>query len=159
MSSWSVLSRWFARGSTWSLNASSPIDITTPPPIAGATSRHGLTPLAFSAVTSFSAARRLKAYSTATSTDIGSVSATVKGMDNRKNSPITDQGSPLPTNSPNWREMKLSSISDVSAASANVNGPTCSLRTYLVRIVTSEVGVRVAGGRSVGARCRRVRRG
>ena len=138
MSSCSVFRRWFARGSTWSLKASSATDHTRPPTIAGATSRKGLTPLALSAVTSFSPARRLNAYSTATSTDIGTVSATVNGMESRKNSPITDQGSPLPTSSPNWREMNLSSMSDVSAVSANVSGPTCSLRTYLLRIFTSE---------------------
>ena len=108
--------------------------MTTPPISAGDTSRHGLTPLALSAVTSFSAASRLKAYSTATSTDIGTVSATVNGIDSRKNSPITDHGRPLPTNSPNCREMKLSSMSDVSAVSENSSGPRCSLRTYLVMI-------------------------
>jgi hypothetical protein len=61
MSSCSTLRRWFARGSTWSLNASSPIDQTSPPTIAGVTIRQGLTPLALSAVTSFSAASRLNA--------------------------------------------------------------------------------------------------
>jgi hypothetical protein len=89
-----------------------------------------------SAVTSFSAARRLNAYSTATSTDIGSVSA------------ITEGGSPFPTSSPNCREMKFRIIREVSAASANVNGPTCSLRMYLLRIFTKRSEVRPARGTS-----------
>ena len=101
----------------------------TPPTNAGITRRHGLTPFAFIAVTSFSEASRLNAYNTATSTDIGTVSASVKGMDNRKNCPMADHGSPLPTSSPNCREMKFSSMSDVSAMSANMNGPTCSRTT------------------------------
>ena len=105
------------------------MDMNTPPMIAGVTSRHGLTPLAFSAVTSFSDASRVYAYRTATRTDIGTVSATVKGMDSMKNCPMTFHGSPLPTSSPICREMKLSSMSDVSATSANANGPACSLTT------------------------------
>ncbi len=59
-----------------------------------------LTPLALSAVISFSEARRENAYSTATSTAIGSVMATVKGIESRKNSRITRQSSPLPTRFP-----------------------------------------------------------
>src|SRR5258706_8425428 len=105
------------------------MDTTSPHASAGYTNVHGLTPLGFSTVISFSEARRLNAYSTATNTDIGIVSATVNGIESRKNWPITDHGSPLPTNCPNCREMKLSSSRDVSAVNANVKGPACSLRT------------------------------
>ena len=60
------------------------------------------TPLALSAVISFSAARRLNAYSVRRpGSAIGSVMATVNGIDSMKNSPMTDQPSPLPTRSPN----------------------------------------------------------
>ena len=103
--------------------------MTTPKPMAGVTRCNGLTPLAFMAVISFSDARRLYAYSTATNTDMGTVSATVKGMESMKNSPMTGHGNPFPTSSPNCREMKLSNRSDVSAVNANINGPTCSLST------------------------------
>ena len=88
-----------------------------------------LTPLAFSAVISFSAASRLNAYSVATSTAIGSVSATVSGTDSTKNSAITSVGKPLPTSSPKCFPMYCSSRSEVSAVRANVSGPKCSFRT------------------------------
>ena len=65
---------------------------------------------------------------------MGTVSAMVNGMDRRKKCPITPAGSPLPTNSPNWREMKLSNMRDVNAISANAKGPACSLTTYLLMI-------------------------
>jgi hypothetical protein len=86
-------------------------------------------PPALSAVISFSDAMRLNANRTATSTDIGSVIATVKGIDSSMNSVITCHDSPRPTRSPNFRAMYCSSRSDVSADRANTNGPMCSFRT------------------------------
>ena len=52
------------------------------------------TPPALSAVISFSDARRLNAYSTATRTAIGSVIASVNGIESRKNSVIDLPGKP-----------------------------------------------------------------
>ncbi len=62
--------------------------------------RRSETPLAFIAVISFSAASRLKAYSTATSTAMGNVMANVNGTDSPTNSPITLHGNPFPTRLP-----------------------------------------------------------
>ena len=59
-------------------------------------------PLARMAVISLSAARWLKAYSTARSTAIGSVMATMNGMLSPNTSAITVQGRPLPTSAPNF---------------------------------------------------------
>ncbi len=55
------------------------------------------------AVISLSPASRLNAYSTATSTAIGSVIARMNGMDRAKTSMIVYQGRPLPTRSPKRR--------------------------------------------------------
>ena len=71
------------------------------PNSTGTSTRVMPTPLALSAVISFSAASRLNAYSVDTSTAIGSVMATVNGTESMKNSPMTPQPSPLPTRSPN----------------------------------------------------------
>ena len=49
---------------------------------------------------------------------------------------ITCHDSPRPTRSPNRRAMYWSSNRDVSADSANTNGPMCSLRTYRLIIFT-----------------------
>ena len=109
--------------------------------IAGRISERAETPPALSAVISFSDARRLNAYSTATSTDIGSVIASVNGIDSRKNSVIICHESPRPTRSPNRRAMYWSSRSDVSADRANTNGPICSFRTYRLIIFTRQSGL------------------
>src|SRR5215207_5210320 len=74
------------------------------------------------AVISLSAARWLKAYSTARSTAIGRVMATMKGMLRAKTSAITVQGRPLPTSDPNFFAIWLNSIRLVSALSANRKG-------------------------------------
>jgi hypothetical protein len=86
-------------------------------------------PPALSAVISFSDAIRLNACSTATSTAMGSVMATVNGIESSMNSVMTCHDSPRPTKSPNLRAMYCSSSKDVSADKANMNGPTCSLMT------------------------------
>src|SRR5829696_1691568 len=103
---------------------------------AGFISDRADTPPAFSAVTSFSAASRENAYRTATSIAIGSVMATVKGIERRKNSPMVPQDRPRPTRSPNFLAMYCSSKRDVSADRANTNGPMCSFKTYLLIIFT-----------------------
>src|ERR1041385_2924483 len=74
MASWSVASSWFALDSTWSLNQSMKSERNTDAMSTGRISRRVDTPLALSAVISFSDDSRLNAYRTATSTDIGSVS-------------------------------------------------------------------------------------
>ncbi len=74
------------------------------------------------AVISLSAARWLKAYSTASSTAIGRVIATMNGMLRANTSAITVQGRPLPTNAPNFLATWLSSMRLVSAASPKKNG-------------------------------------
>ncbi len=105
MSPCSVRSRWLADGSTVSLKAIMPTATTLAASRTGMSRRLTLTPLALSAVISLSAAIRLKAYSTATSTDIGIVIASVNGTDRPKNSAMTLAGSPLPTRLPNCLEM------------------------------------------------------
>lgn len=95
-----------------------------------------LTPLALNAVISFSDAKRENACSVATSTAMGSVIASVNGTERSMNSAITDQGSPLPTSSPNRRAMKLSNSNEVSAESAKTKGPRCSFRMYRETIFT-----------------------
>ena len=77
------------------------------------------------AVISLSAPRWLNVYSTATSTAIGSVTATMNGTDSTKTSKMTTAGRPLPTRLANCLAIWLSSIRDVSAASANTSGATC----------------------------------
>ena len=67
------------------------------------------------AVISLSAARWLKAYSTASSTAIGRVMATMNGMLSAKTSAMTVQGRPLPTSAPNFFAIWLSSMRLVSA--------------------------------------------
>ena len=101
MSFVSVVSRWFAAGSTWSLNQTIVIVRTLAAMITGTISRCSAIPLALNAVISFSDAIRLKACSVETSTAIGSVMATVKGTESSMNSAITCHGSPLPTSWPN----------------------------------------------------------
>ena len=59
--------------------------------------RGNASPLALHAVISLSDARRLNAWSVATSTAIGSVIAIVNGSESAMNSAITVHGSPLPT--------------------------------------------------------------
>ena len=71
------------------------------PPSTGATTRARLMPPAFIAVISLSAPRRVKVWSTATSTAIGSVIATMNGIDSTNTSKITLHGRPLPTRLPN----------------------------------------------------------
>src|SRR5687768_11845296 len=105
--------------------------MASPPTSTGARTVRIPIPLAFIAVISFSAARRLKAYRTATSTAMGSVIATVNGTESIMNSAMTLASSPFPTSSPNFLAMYCRSMSDVSAVEANTNGPMCSFRTYL----------------------------
>jgi hypothetical protein len=76
------------------------------------------------AVISLSAARWLKAYSTARSTAMGRVMATMNGRLSAKTSAMTLQGSPFPTSAPNFLAIWLRSIRLVSAASPNRNGAT-----------------------------------
>src|SRR5918993_461549 len=82
------------------------------------------------AVTSLSAARWLKAYSTASSTAIGSVIATMNGMLSAKTSAMTVQGRPLPTSDPNFFAIWLSSMRLVSAVSAKRKGAASWRRRY-----------------------------
>ncbi len=128
MSDCSVASRWLARGSTWSLNQTMKRVSTLAARITGTMRRRALTPLALNAVISFSAARREKACSVATSTAIGSVIASVKGIESERNSAMTVQGSPLPTRSPNRLATKFRRRSEVSAERAKRSGPACSRR-------------------------------
>src|SRR5215510_10311504 len=135
----SVANSWLARGNSWSrkynMNTARNAEATT----AGRISARDEIPPALNAVISFSDARRLNAYNTATSTDIGTVIASVNGIDSRKNSVIVCQDSPFPTMSPKRRAMYWRSRRDVSAESANTNGPTCSLSTYREMIFTREI--------------------
>ena len=97
-----VASRWLARGSTWSLNQTMKTVKPKAATSTGATRRCIDTPLALYAVISFSDASRLKACSVATRMAIGSVIATVNGIESAKNSTMARTGSPLPTKSPNF---------------------------------------------------------
>jgi hypothetical protein len=102
-------------------------NVSTPPArSSGRRIRHREMPPARRAVTSLSAASRVEAYSTATSTAIGSVMATMKGIERAKTSTITPHGRPLPARSPNRLAIWLSSIRLVRAPSANTKGTTCS---------------------------------
>ena len=124
----SVLRRWLVSGSSWSLNQS----ITPARPIAaimsGIDRRARFTPLALSAVISLSAASALKAKSTATSTAMGSVSASTWGSDSMKTSAITEPGSPLPARSSMRRATVLIMSSPVRTPSAKRNGPVAAFR-------------------------------
>ena len=87
-----------------------------------------LTPLAFKAVISFSAARRLNAYNVATSTAIGaSTPQSGHGQseelgDHQRRQSLADKLSEMLTD-------VLEEQNRVSAVRANVSGPKCSLRT------------------------------
>ena len=111
-------------------------DADAPRQMTGVSTLRRLTPLAFIAVISFSAASRLNAYSVATSTAIGSDKR--NGQRKRENEKLADHAprKPFPTSSPNRFAMYCSSSSDVSAVRANTSGPKCSLRTYLWSIFT-----------------------
>src|SRR5688572_3831002 len=85
MSPCSLRSWWFEAGRTTSLNQIIVTEITLAESRTGTRRRDRLMPLAIIAVTSLSDATPLKAYNVATSTDIGVVIATVKGMESAKN--------------------------------------------------------------------------
>jgi hypothetical protein len=89
----------------------------------GATTRRRSTPLAFSAMISFSLAIVEKVYSTATSTDIGSVSATLAGRERRKNSPTSGRGRPFPARFAISFAIVLIRITPVNAKNAKSMGP------------------------------------
>jgi hypothetical protein len=91
-------------------------------------------PLALSAVISLSAASALNANRTATSTAIGSVSASTCGSESVKTSAMTDAGSPFPARSSIRRATVLIMSSPVSTPSANRNGPAAAFRRYRARM-------------------------
>ena len=77
------------------------------------------------AVISLSPASRVNTCSTATSTAIGSVTATSNGSDSTKTSMITPVGSPFPSRLESCLATCWISISEVSAASAKLSGARC----------------------------------
>ena len=101
MSTRSVRRAWLDRGRIWSFQNKAMSATSVAPPTTGRSSRPTLMPLAFIAVISLSAAKWLNVYSTATSTAIGSVIATMKGIESANTSNTMLHGNPLPTKLPN----------------------------------------------------------
>ncbi len=85
------------RGKSWSFQKKDTTATHAAPPSTGAMTRPTLMPPACMAVISLSAASRVNTCSTATSTAIGSVTATMKGTDSTNTSMMTPVGSPLPS--------------------------------------------------------------
>src|SRR2546425_5467291 len=136
MSTCRVRSSWLVRGSSWSFHKNDSRATPVAPASPGAASRMTLTPPACSAVISLSPASRVNTCSTATSTAIGSVTATMNGSDSRNTSAITPAGSPFPSRPESCLATCWMSISDVSAARAKPSGATCWRRRYRLMVRT-----------------------
>ncbi len=103
-------------------------------------------PPADMAVISLAEVISLKAYSTATSTDMGSESAMVWGSERTRKSTMTRNGSPLPTRSFTRCATALRKISPVMVHNAKRNGPTWIRIRYLVSTLRRMAGPRVSLG-------------
>src|SRR5213083_2639887 len=136
ISTCSVRSSWLVRGRSWSFHRNDRRATPVAPASTGATTRATLTPPACSAVISLSPASRVNTCSTATSTAIGSVTATMNGSESRNTSAITPAGSPFPSRPESCLATCWMSMSDVSAASAKASGATCWRRRYRLMVRT-----------------------